>query len=209
MMSVLAGRAPDWLNVSRETLDRLMAYLALVDKWNPAINLVAKGSLPAAWERHVLDSAQLMLLCPEDCRSWVDFGSGGGLPGMVIAAIARELHPELHLTLVEADKRKATFLTQAARQLNLSVTVIADRSESIAPCDADVISARALAPLIDLCGLAHRHLGQNGTAIFPKGAQAEAELVAARKRWNFDAQSVQSLTDPTGRIITMKNIRHV
>lgn len=209
MMPVLAGQAPDWLNVSRETLDRLTAYLALIEKWNPAINLIAKGSLPGAWERHILDSAQLMLLCPADARKWVDFGSGGGLPGIVIAIIAEELRPDVSMTLVESDKRKATFLTQAARQLNLTIAVLATRSETLKPTDADVISARAFAPLTDLCSLAHRHLSPTGTAIFPKGAQAEAELAAARKLWQFNAQAVPSLTDPAGRILTMKNIRHV
>ena len=209
MTALHVGHAPDWLDVSRETLDRLTLFVALVEKWNSAINLVAKRSLADAWERHVLDSAQLMRLCPEKARTWVDFGSGAGFPGVVIAAIAKETKPELHVTLVESDKRKAAFLMQAARQMDLTLSVVAVRAEMLAPCVADVVSARALAPLAELCGLAARHLKPEGLAIFPKGAQADAEVEAAMKLWHFDRQSVQSRTDPSGCILTMKNIRHV
>ncbi|MBI1171110.1 16S rRNA (guanine(527)-N(7))-methyltransferase RsmG [bacterium] len=209
-MTAIANRqVPDWLNVSRETLDLLSDYLALVEKWNPAINLVAKASLPAAWERHVLDSAQIILQCPDGAVSWVDFGSGGGFPGVIVAAIARETRPDLHVTLVESDKRKATFLSQAGRALGLSLSVSAARAETLAACNADVVSARALAPLSELCSLAHRHLKSDGIAIFPKGAQVQVELEAALEKWRFDWQSLPSMTDPAGRIITMKNIRHV
>ena len=203
------GQAPAWLNVSRETLERLDSFVSLVEKWNPVINLVAKGSLPQAWERHVLDSAQLFLLCPDDARQWVDLGSGGGFPGVVVSAIARELRPDLKVDLVESDKRKAAFLAQVGRELGLSFRVSTERSESLPRCNADVVSARALAPLVNLCALADRHLCENGIAIFPKGAQAELELADAARLWRFDAESVQSLTDQSGHIITLKNIRHV
>ncbi|MGV8985729.1 MAG: 16S rRNA (guanine(527)-N(7))-methyltransferase RsmG [Cypionkella sp.] len=209
MTSVSRGEAPAWLDVSRETLVGLDAFLSLVEKWNPVINLVAKGSLPIAWERHVLDSAQLIHLCPGAARHWVDFGSGGGFPGVVIAVIARQLRPGLRMTLIESDKRKAAFLVQASRELGLDIAVRPVRSESLAPSEADVISARALAPLSELCALASRHLQREGLAILPKGAQADAELVDAGKLWQFESKSVQSLTDPLGSIITMKNVRNV
>ncbi len=209
MNSVPRGQAPRWLDVSRETLLRLDAFLALVEKWNPAINLVAKGSLPEAWNRHVLDSAQIVSLCPADARSWVDFGSGGGFPGLVVACIAQETQPGLSITLVEADKRKAAFLMQAARELKLEVAVIAERAETLTPFGADVISARAFARLAVVCALAERHLAPAGTAIFPKGAQAESELIDAQKVWRFDALVTLSLTDLSGRILSLKNVRHV
>ena len=202
------GEAPSWLDVSRETLARLDAFLALVEKWQPTINLIANGTLPTAWERHVLDSAQLFAHCPQSAKSWADFGSGGGFPGIVIAVIASEMRPDLRVTLVESDKRKGAFLMQAARQLDLDIKLITDRAETIPPLCADVVSARALAPLEDLCALAHRHLAPGGIAIFPKGAQAEAELGLARNAWNFDTTLLHSHTDAAARIVIIKNLHH-
>ena len=203
------GEAPDWLNVSRETLAHLDEFLALVEKWQPAINLIAKGTIPVAWERHVLDSAQLFEFSPDTAAHWVDFGSGGGFPGIVVAIIAREKRPGLKTTLVEADKRKAAFLMQAARQLGLTVSMVTDRAEALAPLAADVVSARALAALPDLCALAAPHLNLGGVAIFPKGRHAEVELAAARLNWRFDASLAVSKTDSTGRIVTLTNLNHV
>lgn len=202
------GEAPPWLNVSRETLARLEAFLALVEKWQPAINLIANGSLPLAWERHVLDSAQLFAFCPKNATHWVDLGSGGGFPGLIIALMAAEYQPTMRVTLVESDKRKATFLMQAARQLDLKVELITDRAETIPPLKADVLSARALASLTALCPLVDRHLNPGGLAIFPKGALADAEVAEARRSWHFEATLMPSQTDPSGRIVTMKNLRH-
>lgn len=203
----LRGQAPDWLDVSRETLERLDRFLALVEKWNPAINLVAPGSLGDAWDRHVLDSAQLLLDAPQ-AKHWVDFGSGGGFPGIVIAVLAQAERPEMRVTLVESDRRKSTFLSQAARELGLKLTVLTERAEAIPPLGADIISARALAALPALCELANRHMASSGTAIFPKGAQAQSELTDARKTWHFDATLTPSHTDPLGVIIKMTNLRH-
>lgn len=202
------GTAPPWLNVSSETLGRLDGLLSLVEKWNPAINLVAAGTLPAAWQRHVLDSAQLFALAPPTARHWADFGSGAGFPGLVIAAMAKDATSTLRITLVESDKRKAVFLLQASRDLGLAVEVLTDRAEVLPSLAADVISARALAPLTDLCMLAKRHLAADGLALFPKGAQADQELADAATQWRFDAQPIQSHTDPAGRIFLLKNIRH-
>ncbi len=202
------GEAPPWLDVSRETLARMDAFLGLVEKWQPAINLVAKSSLPVAWERHVLDSAQLFAACPESAIQWVDLGSGAGFPGLIIALMAAERRPQLRMTLVESDKRKATFLMQAARHLGLEINLLSDRAEALAPLGADVISARALASLSDLCPLVARHTKSSGHAVFPKGAQAEAEVAEARKSWQFDATLLPSQTDPAGRIVIMKNLRH-
>lgn len=202
------GEIPPWLDVSRETSARLEAFLALVEKWQPAVNLIAKGSVPMAWERHVLDSAQLFASCPEGATRWADLGSGGGFPGIVVAILAAEARPALNVTLVESDKRKAAFLAQAARQFDLGITLLTDRAETVAPLMADVLSARALAPLAELCPLAARHLKADGIAIFPKGAKAESEVAAARAFWQFDASLLPSHTDPEGRIVIMKNLRH-
>lgn len=201
------GQAPDWLDVSRETLDRLDQFLRLVEKWNPTINLVSPASLAGAWDRHVLDSAQLFLGAPA-AGHWVDIGSGGGFPGLVLAILADAMRPDMRFTLIESDRRKSTFLSQAARDLNLRVSVLTERAEGVPPLAADIVSARALAALTELCGLAHRHLAPEGTGIFPKGASAEAEISEARKVWDFDAVLIPSHTDPLGRVIKMTNLRH-
>ena len=208
MTASVRREVPSWLNVSRETLVRLQAFLALVEKWQSAINLIAKGSVAVAWQRHVLDSAQLFRACPNGASRWADLGSGAGFPGIIIAIMAVEAQPQLRVTLVESDKRKATFLMQASRQLGLDVAVFTERAESLAPLMADVVSARALASLSDLCPLVLRHGKPGCTAVFPKGAQADAELADARRAWQFDATLWPSHTDPAGRIVIMKNVRH-
>jgi len=208
MTDLARGIAPHWLDVSRETLDKLDSLLALVEKWNPAINLVAPGSLADGWHRHVMDSAQLFQFIPRHTLKIADFGSGAGFPGLVLAILAQAGLPNAHLTLVESDKRKATFLSQAARQLDLSVTVLTDRAEALPPLRADVVTARALAPLITLCGIAARHLASDGLAIFPKGSQADKELAEAGTRWQFDAQLHQSRTDSAAQILTLRGIHH-
>jgi 16S rRNA (guanine527-N7)-methyltransferase len=208
MTDLARGNAPEGLNVSRETLVKLDNLLTLVEKWNPAINLVAPGSLPDGWLRHVIDSAQLFQFVPRHAVKIADFGSGAGFPGLVLAILAQPTLPKTRVTLVESDKRKATFLSQAAHQLDLSVTVLTDRAESLPSLDADVVTARAFAPLITLCSIAERHLASDGVAIFPKGAQVDKELTEAETQWRFDVHHHQSQTDPAGRILTLRGIQH-
>jgi 16S rRNA (guanine527-N7)-methyltransferase len=197
------------LGVSRETIDRLKAVELLLAKWNPAINLVSKASLSDTWVRHILDSAQLYRLAPGPINHWVDLGSGGGFPGLIVAIIAAELDPQRRITLVESDQRKATFLRQAAQSVDLSVAVIADRIERIPPLNADVLSARALAALRELCGFADRHLAQDGLALFPKGATYKDEIAQAGRSWRFDLTVHPSETDSSAVILSLKAIEHV
>ena len=198
------------LDVSRETFDRLSLLQALLEKWNPAINLVAKSTLPEAWTRHIVDSAQLYALAPQSVRRWVDLGSGGGFPGLVVAALSAQRDPERRVTLVESDQRKGTFLRQAARELGLTnVSVLSDRIEKLAPLNADVLSARALAALPALCGFAAQHMVADGLALFPKGAHYREEVAAARADWHFDLTTHPSETDPSAVVLAMKAIQHV
>lgn len=197
------------LAVSRETIGRLRALETLLNKWNPAINLVAKSTLPQAWQRHILDSAQLYAIAPRTVDHWVDLGSGGGFPGLVIAALSAELDPNRRVTLVEVDQRKATFLREAARQLSLDTAVLSERVEKVAPLAADVLSARALAALPLLCDFATRHLSPDGLALFPKGASYQDELADAARVWRFDVTVHQSDTDPSAVVLEMKAISHV
>jgi 16S rRNA (guanine527-N7)-methyltransferase len=194
-------------DVSRETLERLEDYEHLIRKWNPTINLVSKASLGDLWQRHIVDSAQIFPLFPMDARRCVDIGSGGGLPGIVLAVISSEMAPERRFTLVEADQRKATFLRQAVRSMGLKVEVVSSRIETLSPLDAEVLTARALAPLSRLMVVAQKHVGVGGVCIFPKGETYLQEIDAARKEFTFECEITQSLTDPKGAILKVYGIR--
>jgi len=193
-------------NVSRETRAALEAYEALVRRWNHAINLVSTASLVHMRERHTADSAQLLSWCPANAQHWADLGAGGGFPGLVIAILAREALPNLRVTLVESDARKATFLRQATSELRLPVTVLTNRIESLPGLDADVVSARALAPLPVLLDYACRHLRRDGVAILPKGERYASELAEARTNWRFAAEQYPSITDPGAAILVIRKI---
>lgn len=194
-------------SVSRETLARLRVYEALLVKWNKAINLVSVATLPALWTRHIRDSAQIVGMCGSEARKWVDLGSGGGFPGLVVAIVASETLPTLHVTMIESDQRKATFLRQVAQQTGTLCTVISERIESVPPQQADVVSARALAPLEKLFGLAFQHLAPSGQAVLMKGADVERELREAQKEWHFDAKVSVSLTEAQAVILNVENLR--
>jgi 16S rRNA (guanine527-N7)-methyltransferase len=205
-MTAAAELSVAGINVSRETFEGLKAYEALVQRWNPAINLVSKSDASDLWQRHIVDSAQIFALCPPAASSWVDLGSGGGFPGLVVAILAKQVQPNLRVTLVESDLRKATFLRQASQSLGLAVEVASKRIESLDPANADVLSARALALLTSLLGFAHQHLAQTGTALFPKGARFLEEIADARKAWTFDVDIKQSLSEAEAAILVIRNI---
>jgi 16S rRNA (guanine527-N7)-methyltransferase len=194
------------LHVSRETIAALQSFEDLVRRWTPAINLVSKNALTNLWDRHIVDSVQLFTACPEKAEKWVDLGSGGGFPGLVIAVLAKELRPSLHVTLVEADLRKATFLRQAALALSLRVDVVGKRIESLPSLRADVLSARALASLASLLEFAEVHLLPGGVAVFPKGERYSEELSQARKAWAFDVETRPSLLEAEAAILVIRNI---
>ena len=207
-MTSAAEASVPGLNVSRETLSALLQFEQLVRRWTPAINLVSKATLSEIWPRHILDSAQIFSLCPPKARTWADFGSGGGFPGIIVAILAAQLKPDLRVTLVESDLRKATFLRQAAQALSLPVEVRSTRIESLDSLQADVVSARALAPLPELMAHADRHLAAGGIAVFPKGARYAEELAEARKSWAFGVDVQQSQSDPDAAILVIRNIHH-
>jgi 16S rRNA (guanine527-N7)-methyltransferase len=194
-------------SVSRETMQRLESFESLVRHWNTAINLVSSSSLPDLWQRHIVDSAQLFPLCPRSARKWVDFGSGGGFPGIVVAILAKDIMPDLNVTLVEADLRKATFLRQAAQSLGLQCIVISQRAESVPPLLADVVSARALTSLSGLLAHAERHLQPDGLAVFPKGERFAEEVAEARQHWSFDLESQRSLSHSDAAILLIRKIK--
>lgn len=208
--SVVDGSAiPELRDVSRETIDRLACHGALLTKWNSRINLVSAASLADYWSRHVLDSMQLFSLRPAQTRSWADIGTGGGFPGLVVAILAAEQEPEMRVTLVESDHRKAAFLSQAIRATGLTAQVIAARAEDTPKLDADVISARAVAPLDRLLKLVERHLAAGGRALLPKGAAVEDELRLALEHWRFDLHKIPSVTNPEAAILSIGDLSRV
>lgn len=195
------------LTVSRETIAALEQFAALVQRWNLAINLVGKTTVADFWARHVVDSAQLFRHCPPNAKCWLDIGSGGGLPGLVIAILAKERYSQLRVTFVESDIRKATFLREACRTLGLAADVQNQRIESLPCTQADVLSARALAPLATLLAYAEQHMDAQGVALFPKGSQHESELAEARKAWSFDVDIVPSLSEEKAAVLIIRNVR--
>lgn len=197
------------LNVSRETMERLEIYAELLRKWNPRINLVSKGTIQELWTRHFLDSAQLADLAPAVSGYWVDVGSGGGFPGLVLAMLGLERGQPTHVTLVESDVRKSAFLRTVIRETELPARVINDRIEVVPSLGADVLSARALADLTTLLKFAERHLLAGGTAIFPKGVQWQKELTEAQSKWNFTYQVDKSITQDGPVILSVKGVSRV
>jgi 16S rRNA (guanine527-N7)-methyltransferase len=197
------------IGVSRETLDRLDAYVDLLKRWAPVINLIALSTVPSIWRRHLLDSAQLFLLAPENATRWADLGSGGGLPGLVVAAVAAERRPALRVTLVDSDSRKVAFIREAARVMGLDVDVLHQRIETPPAERFPVVSARALAPLLRLFPLIQPWLSPDGVALLPKGERAVDELTASAHFWHSSTVVEPSLTDKRGVVLKVSELRCV
>ena len=195
-------------DVSRETSERLHAFVALLNKWNPAINLVSKSTLPNVWSRHIVDSLQVFRLAT-GAKSWADLGTGGGFPGLVAAIVAIEESPGAKFTLVESDQRKSAFLRTAVRETGANAQVLAVRIEQASPQNADIVSARALADISELLEYTQRHLHPDGTALLQKGAKWQKEIETARDQWQFDLEPITSVTEPEAVILKIRNIARV
>ena len=194
------------LDVSRETLDRLQCYAALLARWNKAINLVSGDSLDDLWRRHMLDSAQLMQYLPKETGHesiLVDLGSGAGFPGLVPSIIGvKTVH------LIESDQRKAIFLREVAREVGSDVHIHAIRIEQMKSFAADVVTARALAPLPKLLDYAEKFLPNGGTALFLKGETAEREVEEAARDRQFALTRHPSRSDPSGVVLEVGMVGH-
>lgn len=199
---------PAWFrgDVSRETCERLEGFAALLVRWNAKINLVSRATVADIAERHIWDSAQIY---QDDHGKWIDMGSGGGLPGVVIAMLAHGQGHPLDLTLVESDQRKAAFLRTCARALDVPFTVCAKRIEAVPPLAADIASARALAPLHQLFAWTVPHLEPTATCRFLKGAQWRSEIERAEEDWRFSYTAQPSMTHPEAVILNIKDIQRV
>lgn len=198
---------PTIVNVSRETLTKLQQYHALLLKWQEKINLISPATVPSAWERHFIDSAQIAPLLPQNSCTLYDLGSGAGFSGMVLAI----MRPDIAVTLIESDAKKCAFLGTVSRETATKVTIRNERIETAAAAlpAPDLISARALASLSDLFSYVWPWAQQNPDLrlIFPKGAQAAAEITAAKANaWGFDMTEVASKTEPSASILMVTTL---
>lgn len=201
-------QVPSWYDgdVSRETLDKLNTYAALLSKWTQKINLIAKSTIDDIEERHIWDSAQAY---KRGSDTWLDLGSGGGLPGIVIAILAQGEGHNLSMTLVESDQRKAVFLRTCMRELSIPLYVISSRIEEVPPMKAGIVSARALASLSGLLDLAENQIEPNTLCIFSKGAKWREEVDIARRNWRFSCEATPSKTHPEAVILHLKEVERV
>jgi 16S rRNA (guanine527-N7)-methyltransferase len=193
--------------VSRETEARLDRYVELLVAWQAKTNLVAPSTLPNLWTRHISDSLQLLSLAPS-AKTWVDLGSGGGFPGVVLACALAET-PGANIHLIERNAKKAAFLREAIRVTSAAGTVhLADIGDSVDRIAGpiDCVTARALAPLHQLIGFAEPVVRKGAKALFLKGQDVEAELTDATKYWNINPRLHSSRTSGNGWIVELDRI---
>jgi 16S rRNA (guanine527-N7)-methyltransferase len=187
--------------VSRETFERLETFAARLREENERQNLVSASTLDWLWERHILDSAQLVAYEPEARASWVDIGSGAGLPGVVIACLV-----DGPVTLIEPRRLRADFLEQTIESLRLNAVVKRMKAEAVTG-QFDVITGRAVAPLDRFLGISH-HLSHAGTIwVLPKGRNAKSELAEARRNWQCTVCEMASITDPESTVLVLSGVQ--
>jgi len=193
--------------VSRETEMRLDRFVEVLLLWQSKLNLVASSTLRELWTRHIADSLQLLSLAPQ-ARVWVDFGSGGGFPGMPIACALAD-QPGARVHLIESNWKKAAFLREAARATGAPAVVYRERAEKFGESCAEpvhAVTARALAPLKTLCEQAFPLVSRGAVALFPKGQDIDVELTDAAKYWRLEASKVPSKTSPESSIVVIRSL---
>lgn len=197
------GEAKAALDVPRGTLEQLERFIALLREENERQNLVSRSSLDLVWSRHVLDSAQLIRFAPANAATWLDLGSGAGLPGLIVALLHRS-----KVTLIESRRLRVDFLARAAEAMGISekVEIVCGKAETIEARPFDVISARAFAPLGKLLSIGARFSTSGTCWILPKGRSAKSELEAARASWQGDFRLEPSVTDPEAGIIVAEQV---
>ena len=194
-------------NLPEALLEDIKSYVDLLEKWQKSINLVSTATLADVWSRHVLDSAQIYPLIPANSKKVIDLGSGAGFPGLLLALYFKHYGgPEVHL--VEADTRKCSFLTEVSNRTNAGAIVHAHRVEAIKGLKADVVTARALAPLPKLIKMSRKFDDGNTTYIFLKGQKAQEELTDAQKDWTMSVTETTSQTLSVATILTLKGVKH-
>jgi 16S rRNA (guanine527-N7)-methyltransferase len=188
---------------SDEDLERLRTYVALLNKWQDKINLVSKDSLTDVWRRHILDSAQLAPLIGSQIKSIADIGTGAGFPGMVLAIIgaAEEIH------LIESNERKNAFLREVNRMTKAGTIIHNIRVEKLQEVSVDLVVSRAVASLEQLLQYVNPLLKKGGQCLFLKGKKWREELTEVQKKWIINESVIQSLSDPSGMILKLEEIK--
>lgn len=194
-------------HVSRETLHDLEEFQRDLTNWSRKINLIAPATVSDSWNRHIMDSVQLVGLSNDRTGEWCDLGSGGGLPALVVSIISRETQPERRVVMIEADKRKAAFLSLMVKKFQLNAEIVNKRIEAADRQSAQIVSARALTELPKLLAFADMHLADDGVAILPKGRNHVAEIEAAKQKWSFGLELFPSITDAEARILKITKLR--
>ena len=194
-------------SVSRETAENLITFQNMVLEWNEKFNLISKSSVDDIWNRHILDSVQLIQYIEKDNKTLYDFGSGAGFPAVVLAIMSKELYPNLKMTLIESIGKKATFLSEVNKKLKLDMKVLPERIEKLTLSKADIITSRAMASLEKLLSYAKPFCDKKTRLLFLKGEKWQEEIKTAEQKWTFEYQSYPSETSDKGRVLIIKNIR--
>ena len=190
--------------VSADALQRLQVLTGLLGRWKDTVNLVGPGTLDDPWRRHLLDSAQLARFLPPAAANVADIGSGAGFPGLVLAIMARGGPCRYHL--VESNERRAAFLIEANRLTQAGAIIHNSRIEKLPSLHADVIVARAVAPLTKVLEYAILHLNKGGQCLFLKGRKWREELTEAQKSWIMKESNMSSLSDSSGVVLKLEDI---
>jgi len=190
------------MGVSDAVVTDLERYRQRLVSGNEVMNLVGPASLPDYWNRHVLDSAQLLNLAP-DARTWADLGAGAGLPGVVLAILLKQ-SAGAKVWLIDSLAKRCRFLDQVVSELSLPAEVINARAESL-NIKADIVTARACAPLDRLLQFAEPYRRTGADALFLKGERVEDEIATARRSHRFDVEILPSVSDPRGRILRIRS----
>ena len=193
-------------HVKHEAVDDLMHFYTVLAAQNEVMNLVGPATLPDYWSRHVLDSAQLLDRAPS-ARTWADLGAGAGFPVLVLAILLKHTEgPAPKVYLVESLAKRCRFLQTVVDDLTLPASVINDRAENVR-VKVDVVTARAVAPMMKLLGFAEPYMKAGAEAWFLKGENVESELKEAGKTWRFDVEQTESISDPRGRVVHIRRLR--
>ena len=196
-------------NVSRETMQNLDDYRDNLERWAKRINLVSLTTLQDFWCRHALDSAQLIGIAGNNARRWIDFGSGAGFPGLIVAALLAQNNQGYSVTLVDTNIKRCAFLAESARILGVNVNILNKKADTIAPFELDIITARAFTGLKNLLDLSLPFATIGARPLFLKGETVHDEIKEASTNYSFGFKTWPSLVHPKGQVIEITNLSRI
>lgn len=194
----------DYIDVSRETYEKINIVVGVLDKWRKTHNLIGPMERARLWRRHILDSLQVYQYRDKDALKWIDLGSGAGFPALIMACASAD--SEEKFTLVEAAGKKCAFLRVAAREANLNISVENSRIEAVSRETFNHVTSRALASLPQLYEYSERFLANKASCVFLKGKEVMQEIESAQSDWAFDYQLHESFSHTEGRILVVKGL---